>query len=73
VEVTTIDTAGLPTQVTTTAWTRNIAGALVSEVHISTTVYDSFNRVIETNGPMPDATYLDKTTMAYYNVGNATC
>ncbi|HPH68876.1 MAG TPA: hypothetical protein PLF40_24145, partial [Kofleriaceae bacterium] len=54
VETQTVNAAGLPTITSTTGYTRDIDGTMHTEVHTSTVSYDALNRVIETNGPMPD-------------------
>src|ERR1043165_7546214 len=53
----------------TTGMTRNLSGTTVSESHTVTRLYDSIGRPIEINGPLNDATALDKTAISYYSSG----
>ena len=68
---TTLNSMGLPTQVTSTGYTRDITGAVTLQTHTSTTTYDALGRTTGTNGPMPDATHYDVSTVVYYNTGDA--
>jgi YD repeat-containing protein len=42
-----------------------------SQTRVTSTTYDTYGRVIETNGPLTDSSALDKTTTLYHTTFNA--
>ncbi|MBA3405257.1 MAG: hypothetical protein H0U13_11350 [Gemmatimonadaceae bacterium] len=52
--------------VTTTGYTKDVNGTLIQQSRTSTTTYDAYGRVVESNGPLNDAVALDKTSTSYH-------
>src|SRR5262249_11088789 len=55
-----------PCTITTTGQSHDITGATTNVTRTISKCYDSYGRLLEENGPLPDASALDKTSYAYY-------
>jgi hypothetical protein len=53
-----------------TGQTKNVAGSIVAETHVTTRSYDSIGRVIAVNGPLVDSLAFDKTEISYWASGD---